>query len=740
MKGTPSFSDQFVSPEPKTQWTAGLGRAIRDGRRLPQRLQTNVSLELVQTVLGLWLILGPSRKVKVALRVPYDPAGFQSLQVTRREADVLEIAGTGGLGEFDIRIAMVGPSGTMLRCTTTLTPRCPLRLAEMPHDMCVLDTRFEPWPEKARLMTCQKGNTAPQAFLQVPGRPGATIFYFHNLTALAELFASTGANATGCVSVRWPEAGIALPAGTGELPAKRPVVTQDAFLEVQRGVPESEAHAAEMFLGALAKVYAEVGQPQFEYYDWPAAARRSLRALTAKTGCCRNVAGKLYVQAYVNCDKKPPESMVQGALAVPLMEYEAWRRRSVPLLRKLAHYPASFYDKRLRSPVRWLAGADFKKSERSEEEHHFLMDSWYLLHTLLNIGRIAELGHASARDIFLDSIATLIRTAHHFNYDWPVFYDQRTLKVRKRETEDGKGGEQDAAGLYAHVMLQAYDFTHDRKYLREAETSAMRLEGLAFGVLYQTNATAIAAVALGRLWRLTGKSAYRELSTVCVASIMSHLWLWNLGSQTRTFMALPPLHDAPYVAFYEEAEVLAALQSWQTVMGKEVPAGMRSLLAEYQQCLLARGHFYFPTDLPRDAVESSPKEGPIHPRLPIPLEGLGTSRDKAGTVGQAVYAAGAAFVLAARCWHRPRVAPLTIFCSYPVSELEQGGTPKQGNVKFDVTGVPELMCTLTVLRSGRSGSTIELTCDGRRRSWSRLGKNGRSVTIPGGSRVLISWR
>jgi hypothetical protein len=113
-------------------------------------------------------------------------------------------------------------------------------------------------------------------------------------------------------------------------------VIQDAFLEVKRGAPDSEARAAEAFLGALANVYPKLERPQFEYYDWPTAARRSLRALNTKSGCCRRVNGKLYVQAYVGCDQKPPESMVQGALAVPLMEYEAWRGRAVPLLAKLA--------------------------------------------------------------------------------------------------------------------------------------------------------------------------------------------------------------------------------------------------------------------------------------------------------------------------------------------------------------------------------------------------------------------
>ena len=126
----------------------------------------------------------------------------------------------------------------------------------------------------------------------------------------------------------------------------------------------------------------------------------------------------------------------------------------------------------------------------------------------MNLGRMSEMGHEPARKVFLNSLDTLIRGAHHFNYDWPVFYDQRTLAVTKQETSRGEGGEQDAVGLYSHVMLQGYDLTQQTKFLEEAETSANKLKGLAFGVLYQTNTTALGAVALTRLWRMTGKTAY----------------------------------------------------------------------------------------------------------------------------------------------------------------------------------------------------------------------------------------
>jgi hypothetical protein len=52
-----------------------------------------------------------------------------------------------------------------------------------------------------------------------------------------------------------------------------------------------------------------------------------------------------------------------------------------------------------------------------------------------------------------------------------------TLKVLKAEFEPGKGGEHDVPGLYAHVMLQAYELSHEKRYLAEAEKAASRLKG-----------------------------------------------------------------------------------------------------------------------------------------------------------------------------------------------------------------------------------------------------------------------
>ncbi len=311
--------------------------------------------------------------------------------------------------------------------------------------------------------------------------------------------------------------------------------------------------------------------------------------------------------------------------------------------------------------------------------------------------------------------------------------------MSKEETGAGEGGEQDGAGLYSHVMLQAFAFKGEQKFLEEAERSAKSLEKLAFGVLYQTNTTAFSAVAMARLWRITGKAQYKDLSIVCVASILSHLWIWHLGPDTRTYMALPPLHAAPYVAFYEEGEILAALQQWETIFGTDVPAGVSLLIAEYQKHLLSRARFYFPAELPPEALAEEPKESSIHPNLAMPLEGVGPAKDKAGTVGQAVYAGAAAFVLVTRCWHRSRRTPFVAFCNYPVAQAEYGGNPKSGSVKFQLTGSPALTCLIRIFPTPRNKAMFHISYAGGRGRWHAKGPDGWSANVPGGTQVEITW-
>ena len=78
------------------------------------------------------------------------------------------------------------------------------------------------------------------------------------------------------------------------------------------------------------------------------------------------------------------------------------------------------------------------------------MDSWYLHHPLMTLSRLAILGDKDAEKLLLDSVEYAITVAHHFDYQWPVFYKMDTLEVLKKETVPGMGGEKDVAGSYLY--------------------------------------------------------------------------------------------------------------------------------------------------------------------------------------------------------------------------------------------------------------------------------------------------
>src|SRR4029079_12714966 len=141
---------------------------------------------------------------------------------------------------------------------------------------------------------------------------------------------------------------------------------------------------------------------------------------------------------------------------------------SDPIAEALAASLGRFQDDRVGAIGRWLPEVENMLDGTDPHEHPRVMGSWCVFHPLLNLARLAlENGDDRAREQFLDSLDYVIDVAHHFDYDWPVFYDVDSLDVIKAESEPGKGGEHDVPGIYAHVMIQAFDVTKESRYLDE---------------------------------------------------------------------------------------------------------------------------------------------------------------------------------------------------------------------------------------------------------------------------------
>lgn len=702
-----------------SQWVTGLSSQLKQAEErtdLPLQLSQG-NLQTCLTTNSFWIIYRFNTGGRLAIRTCFDPQGIERVSLHKKSKTALEYHLDGSLGLFRMRIELPNTKSAMLlRYTTSLEPRQEFTVQAFPPDLYLLDDNHEPATEGLVYIT-QDGPTAGVAFLSVSQPVAGTMLYFQNLTALNDYCQMTRTDPSGTVSVRWPEAGFTLPVSDKPLQAGKEVILSDAFMYLNATVPSDEFVAADQFLDGMACIYDQLPKPQTDYYDWPKAAERTIQALTESPDCGRTIKKQFYVNAYVGAVQKPPESMVQMAILVPLWEYQNWLGKAVPLVEPLQNNIPSFYDEAKGAIVRWLPGEPFRKAETSEEEDPNKIDSWYLLHILMNLGRLADQGNLDAKDMLFKSIDFVIDAAHHFNYEWPVFYDSRTLTVIKAETSEGEGGELDVAGLYTHVMLQAYELSKDLRYLNEATSSAEKLRGKGFNLLYQSNITLMSALALAKLWKLTGNRLYYDLSKLGVANVIARMWIWEcsfgFGQARSTFMGVAPLKGAEYVAAYEEAEIFATMVNYLKGLGQDVPAPIRLFFSEYIKYLLHRGRFYFPDELPADMVSQQPREGFIVPDLPIPLEDISTGWKQAGTVGQEVYGGALAYIMTTYAYKQFGDVPVILFCDYPVIHADYQLTGQdQGYATFRLGGPATYTAQVRLITKGRQLPQVSVFEDG----------------------------
>jgi hypothetical protein len=685
-----------------SQWASASEKSIRLPRkrfRVPfQYNGGNVVCVLDYT--SLWFVL-KRNEFKVAIRGCFDGQGIDSARIVTSDQSGCSFLVEGRTGQFAVNLEVLKEEREILRYRTALTPRRPVQMAGSPRDL-LLGVISMNEDVAGRVHFTQKGPASAIAYASFCDPKGGVLLYFQNLTSLNEYCYLTHASPVGIVAGKWPELGMALPPGSKPLPAKMRVTISDAFVCFSGRTLATETDVAEHCLECLADIYKFLPRPKTEYFDWPQAATKTLRSLDKTRNCTRQIRGRRYLNAYVSAKKKPPESMVQCSVLVPIRAYEQWLGAEVPLAKQLARNLSSFYDKKANSVVRWLPGCAFKKADKSEEEDPGRADSWYIHHTLLNLGRLAEMGDKSARRIFLESLPSATKVARHFKYQWPVFFKLKTLEVLKAESAPGKGGEHDVPGLYAHVMLQAYTLSHEKSYLKEAEKAASCMKGFGLNLLYQTNNTLLSGVVLARLWRLTRKKKYRDLSVICVANMIARVWMWDcnygFAKHYTNFMGASPLHECEYVAAYEEAEAVGIAVEYLKTMGDAAPRGVRMLLAEYVKFLLHRGKSYFPENLPANVVSNSPKEGKIDRRLAIPLEDLSTGWNQAGQVGQEVYGSSVPFVACVSSYLNYTNASIMVFSEYPILEDRgQFASDGSGIIEMRLGGTTDFSCKVRVI-------------------------------------------
>ncbi len=702
LKGITGFEEQqTVGLSP---WMLSLLDELGSERKSPHWTYSfeDISLELIEGTQSLWIVTRFPGGGEIAFRAAYCPDGrleIDQIQQTDTGIDV-EISST--VGGFRVQVEFPHTGRAMLHCKTVLNPVAPLLIPFWPRDLIPLGREENLPASEGVIYAKQVGPRSGIVYFSLTRPRGGSVLYFQNLTSINEYCKQTETSLADTVGGEWPELGFALPTTTEKpIAADRDLVISDVYMVLDSHVPKDDLEMAPQFLDMLAQVFLALPRNETEYVHWPQIAEKSLRDLENEK-CATQVRGRRYLNAYVADYDNPPESMVQLTALLPLLEYAEWSGEEIPLNDELLGGLPNFYDKDAQVLGRWMAAEKNKLDGSEPQKKPEAMDSWYLYHSLLNISRLAIHGDKTAQKLFIDSLDYAIKVAHHFDYHWPVFYNMYTLEVQVPETKEGAGGETDVAGVYAHVMLQAYQLTKEERYLEEAKKAARTLKGLGFNLFYQANITLFGAGALLRLWKETGDEYFLQQSFVNLANTFNHMWLWecNYGyaEHYRTFFALFPLKDAPYTAVYEELEGFAAFHDYFMHYSGEMPEWLRVLVPEFLRNMLYKASFYYPPNLPKEVMTENPKTGELDPKLWIPVEDIYDGYELAGQVGQEVYGAGLPFGIIPRHYWRVPEKNFMIYVDYPITEFS---TVHEGKAMFRVLGDPRFYCRLRIMPSGR---------------------------------------
>ena len=682
---------------------------------------------------SLWLTVreqSNSEQGGTAFRLAYAPGGSLAIGDRKAEENAVQVALTAPTGRYEVRVEILD-SG-LLHWAATLTPAADLTLPYLPPDVYPIDGSGSPLETRGTAHTGQPSAGAAALLFTLAEPAFGSVFYLHNFSALNPLFEALGTKPLGLVGGQWPQLGFQLPASEAVLPAGQPVVLADAFALVSPQIPQNERDAARLYLDSLAAVYPHLPQPDTEWRDWPARAADTLADLQNGDGCTVQNHGLTYARPYLGAEE--PDSMVQLALTLPIAEYGEWLGRPMPFADALRAGVPAFFDAELGLMRRYLPDAPEDK-DRAES------DSWYLYHPLLDLARLAKRGDDEARRLLLGSLDYAIKAGQHFGYRWPVKFNLETLEVLTDVRKDGEPGQSDVGGIYAAVMIEAWDLTADTRYLEEAQAALRALTGYRFAVGYQFNITAIGAAAALRVWSATGDDFFRDQSLLLLASFFQHTTFYDCTLGTAKFFpafgGVLCLHDAEYTAIFEAFESFAAFHQIFAHAGDALPASARLLITEYCRHLLNRAWFYYPGELPEDALATDIRNGRLDRNLAVPMEDLYPAGDPAGQVGQEIYGAGAAFALAVRSFQTPPGAPLQIACDYPLTITATA----PGCAETRVHGVSQFSCRLKLIALGDDGlpPTVSLRCGGKELETRETQDDAREYAVPGGSDLEVRW-
>ncbi|HZS94352.1 MAG TPA: hypothetical protein VFA78_06125 [Chloroflexota bacterium] len=481
---------------------------------------------------------------------------------------------------------------------------------------------------------------------------GSAILYLSDFTSLGQYFQRTNSGVTQ-PNFTYPGAGekgalVGVSGGTFgyvpppnsllSLPTGKTTLVVRSYLYLQPTIPSDETAEADTYLTMLDGVYQHLPKPSIPAPNWPAAASKAATELADPSNWV-TVGGHQYLVSYVSDTRTSPELITQAGVLAGIEAYEKQSGTTVPIAATLDADLATFYD-----PVYQTVTNGLPHDPNATGE------SWYFVDNLISLLQLAQGGDATAKDLLLKSVGSLITLAHDNNYVFPQSFQYGVWKGGQSTPEP------DVAGGYAWLMLGLYDLTGDSSYLTEAETSIAHVAGRGFNLSYETHMTAYTAAAAERLYHVTGDATYRGYALLALANLFHATRLWDCtygacasGSGYHTYMGLNPLPWSDYTAMLEQYEAWLALRDFQTYDAGE-PAYVTDLVNAFLTYTPQMMQYALPPNLPKGAASSAAGEYPFVPHNNLswylPLEDLREGDATSGTIGQEIYGAGGVFMFA----------------------------------------------------------------------------------------------
>lgn len=723
--------------------TISLGAELVSGMRRIAELELGV--RTVEVAVGrdsVWAIVRRAGRGGLALRVAHcwgGPMRVAKLKPRRSELLRLKVESAVGTQTVVLRSDDIGLA--VLRATTTLTPRTPLLIPFLPRDLYPLGVHDDPLASVGRVEAAQRGLNSGLCYFHLDEPAFGSVLYFQNLTALNGYFAATDTKPDGAVGGEWPELGYLPPTPpqsgtppTNPLPAGQPTTVSDAILVFHDDAAGNEQFSARRFLQLLGEAYRQLEPPETQYRDWIARADTTLHDLqTAPEATIRHY-GHTYIHPYTAAEY--PDVMVQMSIVSSLRNYSDWTGQAIPFCNSLEDGLEKFHDRDLKTMRRYLPNV-------GKDKDKLAVDSWYLYHPLLNLGHLALAGDDRAKLLFTGSLDFAVKAARHFDYAWPIQFKVDSFDVIVEARNDDGLGQTDVGGIYAYVMVQAYEITGEQDYLLEARKAIDAAREMRFELNYQANLTAWGAAACMRLWRITDEEYYLDQGYVYLASFFHNCVIWESeianAAHYKVFLGATCLHDAPYMAIFECFDSFAAFEQYLKDSGPDLDPAVRLLVSEYCKYALDRAWFYYPDALPADALAKDDiRNGHIDAKLSFPVEDLYVDGQPAGQVGQEIYGAGAPFVFASRSFHNVEGAPFRIFCDhFPVTSERTS----ERSLTFGLDGghAREAVFTLIRLPRGKLGKLELRTIGGDAVRPHRRGRDLVEYRVPASGEVSLRW-